>query len=406
MSTLADDRIQVGAGNNNTLSLSPFFITNNTHATSCSPIQRSCFGDLSNTEVKQIQSCFPRIRDYMIQNTGLSPTDVDEIMEEFYIDVGGSAAKGGRRNCGRFDLPHGKGVFCKSDIDYIVPEWSQKVIQSTNAQYPLDTHFGLPEIDKEWGLFYSSNPDGSVIRFTPDGNINMIPGATKSAISPFSACADPTVSKILERNKNGILKRGISLMPKPLRTGASKAAGPLGGAIFIYSVYQEGSQYNHKECLTKNAYMDAAIGQVCEDPLGMMRFCAESTASVAAARAKLRDQDGSILIHESGNYYGDEVCRVTFKNGEPKYAQFFSHSGASSSEATLYKQVDDSYEGSSGRNNISVSYSELPDGSYRVTCSYNPSMTFGWISWTGTEEANLRVHSDPRPAIAPPPHNW
>lgn len=100
----------------------------------------SLLGDLTDDEIGSIQAV------------------VDEAGRP--IDVVGSAATGDRRNVGT-DLPIGKGLGTKSDIDYVAPPSSHPNFNGLNGQ--------LPSLDPKTGIIPGTpNPHiGPSIRFEP-----------------------------------------------------------------------------------------------------------------------------------------------------------------------------------------------------------------------------------------------
>jgi hypothetical protein len=98
------------------------------------------FGDLTNSEVRQIQK---------VVNRAGRP-----------LEVVGSAAAGARRGVGT-DLPIGKGPGTRSDIDYLAPPSSLQYFQGIQQR--------LPGIDPKTGIIPgTSNPNiGPSIRFEP-----------------------------------------------------------------------------------------------------------------------------------------------------------------------------------------------------------------------------------------------
>ncbi len=109
----------------------------------------SGLGDLSLAEVRQIQG--------VVHEAGRP------------LEVVGSAARGARRGIGS-DLPIGKGLGTRSDIDYLIPHGSLPYYDGLDG--------GLPSLDQRGVIPGIHNPlIGPAIRFEPGIDPYLVPGA-------------------------------------------------------------------------------------------------------------------------------------------------------------------------------------------------------------------------------------
>jgi hypothetical protein len=118
-------------------------------ATSSARMAPSGLGDLTVTEVEQIQS--------IVERAGRP------------LEVVDSAAKGARRGVGT-DLPLGKGASTRSDIDYLAPPASASYFAGLSPQ--------LPGLDADSFIVGAQNPFvGPAFRFEPGAPPRLMPGA-------------------------------------------------------------------------------------------------------------------------------------------------------------------------------------------------------------------------------------